>query len=43
VPRRFLEILSPESKAEPFKDGSGRYELAQCIASKSNPLTRASS
>jgi hypothetical protein len=39
VPRRFLEVLSPDRKAEPFKEGSGRYELAQCIASKSNPLT----
>ena len=40
VPRRFLEILSPERKPSPFrKEGSGRYELAQCIASKSNPLT----
>ncbi len=39
VPRRFLEILSPDRKATPFKEGSGRYELAQSIASKSNPLT----
>jgi hypothetical protein len=38
VPRRFLEVLS-EGKPEPFKEGSGRLELAQAIASKSNPLT----
>jgi hypothetical protein len=39
VPRRFLEILSPNRQAEPFKEGSGRLELAQCIANKNNPLT----
>jgi hypothetical protein len=39
VPRRFLEILSPGGKPEPFKVGSGRLELAQAIASKNNPLT----
>ncbi len=38
VPRRFLEVLS-QGKPEPFKEGSGRLELAQAIASKSNPLT----
>jgi hypothetical protein len=38
VPRQFLSILSgPERK--PFSHGSGRLELAQAIASKSNPLT----
>ena len=38
VPRQFLEILSgPDRK--PFKDGSGRLELANAIASKDNPLT----
>jgi hypothetical protein len=38
VPRQFLEILSgPERK--PFKDGSGRLEMAKAIASPSNPLT----
>ncbi|MDQ3623414.1 MAG: DUF1553 domain-containing protein, partial [Verrucomicrobiota bacterium] len=37
VPRRFLEVLSPGS--EPFKEGSGRLELAKAIASKGNPLT----
>ncbi|MEA3210340.1 MAG: hypothetical protein QOE70_3397 [Chthoniobacter sp.] len=39
IPRRFLEVLSPNQQATPFKDGSGRLELAQCIASKTNPLT----
>ncbi len=39
VPRRFLDILSPGGKAEPFTKGSGRLELAQQIASKGNPLT----
>ncbi len=39
VPRRFLEILSPDRKPVPFKEGSGRFELAQNIATKSNPLT----
>jgi len=38
VPRHFLEILS-SGKPQPFKQGSGRLELAQCIASKDNPLT----
>ncbi len=38
VPRQFLEILSPE-KREPFKQGSGRLELARAIASTNNPLT----
>ncbi len=38
VPRHFLEALSA-GKAEPFKLGSGRLELAQCIASKNNPIT----
>ncbi len=38
VPRHFLEILST-GKPQPFKQGSGRLELAQCIASKNNPLT----
>jgi len=39
VPRRFLEVLSPGGKPQPFKDGSGRLELARDIASPSNPLT----
>ncbi|MBI2950328.1 MAG: DUF1553 domain-containing protein [Verrucomicrobia bacterium] len=38
VPRRFLEILSGPNRPV-FRFGSGRLELAQCIASKANPLT----
>jgi hypothetical protein len=38
VPRRFLDVLSG-GKPTPFKQGSGRLELAQAIASKNNPLT----
>jgi hypothetical protein len=37
VERRFLRALS--SEPTPFKEGSGRKELAQCIANRSNPLT----
>ncbi len=37
VPRRFLEIFS--TGKQPFRDGSGRLELAKSIASKDNPLT----
>lgn len=39
VPRRFLAVLSPGGKSDPFKEGSGRLELGRCIASKTNPLT----
>ena len=39
VPRGFLEILSPGNKSVEFSQGSGRYELATCIATKDNPLT----
>ncbi len=39
VPRRFLEILSPNRHPEPFTVGSGRFELAKAIADKKNPLT----
>ncbi len=39
VPRHFLDVLSPDGKATPFTDGSGRLELAHAIASKTNPLT----
>ena len=39
VPRSFLEVLSPGGKRMPFRQGSGRLELAQAIAAKSNPLT----
>ncbi len=38
APRQFLEILSGPDR-QPFKDGSGRLELAKAIASKENPLT----
>jgi len=38
VPRRFLEVLSGTNRAR-FRDGSGRLELANAIASKTNPLT----
>lgn len=38
VPRRFLEVFSKNSP-QPFKDGSGRLELAMAIANKNNPMT----
>jgi hypothetical protein len=38
VPRQFLAVIAGENR-EPFKDGSGRLELARAIASKDNPLT----
>ncbi len=38
APRRFLRVLS-EGQPEPFKEGSGRKELADDIASSENPLT----
>ena len=37
--RRFLTCLAPDNKPEPFKNGSGRRELADAIASRDNPLT----
>ncbi len=39
VPRRFLDVLSSTGKGTPFTQGSGRLELAQCIADKANPRT----
>lgn len=40
VPRRFLEILSPDPKKRPeWHNGSGRAELAVAIADPRNPLT----
>ena len=39
VPRRFLDILSPDHQSKPFSLGSGRLELAKAITSKDNPLT----
>jgi len=38
VPRRFLQILSGPGR-KPFTQGSGRLELAEDIASPTNPLT----
>ncbi len=38
VPRRFLEILSGPNR-QPFRNGSGRLELAAAIVSPANPLT----
>jgi hypothetical protein len=38
APRRFLQILCNHEPVQ-YKDGSGRAQLAQAIASESNPLT----
>jgi len=38
VKRHFLTLLS-QGEPEPFKDGSGRRELAEAISSRNNPLT----
>lgn len=38
APRSFLTVLS-DGNPEPFKDGSGRLEMANEIASRDNPLT----
>jgi hypothetical protein len=38
VPRQFLAVVSGDTR-QPFKDGSGRLELARAIASPDNPLT----
>src|SRR6185437_10951790 len=38
VPRRFLEVLAGENR-KPFSHGSGRLDLAEAIAARSNPLT----
>ncbi|MEW6155956.1 MAG: PSD1 and planctomycete cytochrome C domain-containing protein [Verrucomicrobiota bacterium] len=38
VPRQFLALLSGP-KRQPFRQGSGRLELAQAIANRNNPLT----
>jgi hypothetical protein len=38
APRHFLSVLSKGPPA-PFKDGSGRRELAERVASRDNPLT----
>ncbi len=39
VPRGFLEILSPGHKPVTFSEGSGRLELAKCIATRDNTIT----
>ena len=38
VPRQFLAVLAGAQR-QPFKEGSGRLELARAIASPDNPLT----
>lgn len=38
VPRQFLSALAGQDR-QPFQHGSGRYELAQAIATPDNPLT----
>jgi hypothetical protein len=38
TPRQFLWIIAGDQR-QPFKDGSGRLELARAIASPDNPLT----
>ncbi len=38
VPRRWLTLFGGDD-SKPFKDGSGRLEMAQSIASRDNPLT----
>ena len=38
VPRRFLTFLS-DGEPTPFREGSGRLEMARNIASRENPLT----
>lgn len=38
VPRRFLQVIGGPERA-PFRKGSGRLELAQAIASPTNPMT----
>jgi hypothetical protein len=40
VPRQFLLVMSsPTEPRQPFRNGSGRLELAESLVSKSNPLT----
>jgi len=38
VPRQFLAVLSGDDR-QPFRQGSGRMEMARAIASQDNPLT----
>jgi hypothetical protein len=37
VPRQFVQVLSPQR--QPFRQGSGRLELARAIVDPANPLT----
>jgi hypothetical protein len=39
VPRRFPKVLEPTVGAKPFRNGSGRLELARSIVHPKNPLT----
>ncbi|MEX2212777.1 MAG: PSD1 and planctomycete cytochrome C domain-containing protein [Phycisphaeraceae bacterium] len=39
VERQFLELLTPIVQSKPFKDGSGRLDLALAIVNGRNPLT----
>ena len=38
VPRRFLTVLAPDGEPKPFKQGSGRAELAAAVTSPDNPV-----
>jgi REP element-mobilizing transposase RayT len=38
VPRQFIELARPPG-SEPFRQGSGRLELAEAVTSRHNPLT----
>jgi mono/diheme cytochrome c family protein len=38
APRRFLQVLC-DGEPEPYRDGSGRAQLAEAIATPANPLT----
>jgi cytochrome c553 len=38
VPRRWLSLFGGQD-SQPFKDGSGRLEMARSVASRDNPLT----
>jgi hypothetical protein len=39
VPRRFLTVLTADGNPQPFKNGSGRREMAEAMVSRDNPLT----
>jgi hypothetical protein len=39
VPRQFLLVMNSTEQRQPFKQGSGRLELADALVSPSNPLT----